>query len=213
MLGNDRGLLEKGLVWIGAKFPEGSLLGRSLAVGASWRTTGILLHIARALPYISLFVLVAELFHNYFAAVANALEHTKQAGRIVAARQWSEQLWAMARRLKQDFPTEVDIDLGTDMQKLYDREIGFPWRESVNLIFDLDAFREGFDDGLRLMRSHTNNVLFNANKIIDETLLADGLTPCMIRTLWAKGVIHPGKARAIVMEQFADIVLAQTPDI
>ena len=214
VLGDDPGgIFEKAVVWAGAKFPEGSLLSRSMVAGASWRTTGLLVHLTRALPYITLIQFVGEIFHNYLAEFANALERTKQVGKIVAVRQWAVSLWVRARTLQKDFPTEVDIDLGTDMQKLYDTEIGFPATTSFNLIFNLDAFTEGFEDGVRLIRSHTNFVLFDANKIIDETLLRAGLTPCMIRTLWAKGIIHPGRARAIVMEQFADLVLERTPDI
>jgi hypothetical protein len=194
-------VISKALRWAEATY-EGTRFGRVAAF------------LRAAKPYYTLALLVAEMFKDYLATYADALQRWENKGKLVAIRAWADGLYGMTTRLQDNFPTSIHVDLGTsdsELQHIYDVAIGFPVRESFNVIMDMDRFRKGFDEGKALIEKEANEVVLESDRIIDAVLAQDNYTPCMIRILRESGLIDPSKSRALVMRQYAETILDQLP--
>ena len=71
--------------------------------------------------------------------------------------------------------------------------------------------KKGFDEGVKLIETESNEVLSKSDQIIDDVLRRGGLDACKIRVLRDAGIVDPAKSRAVVMREYARSILEKTP--
>lgn len=195
------------------------------------RLTPISVHISRALPYIGIATLVGEMFWNFLKEQSNTLEKWEQAGKLTAIRQWARRLESLTFQRQDDFPEKVEIDLvayaaelrlenplvpylqGPYFEALYHEEEYQTDGVVSTFIFGPDHMKKGFDEGAQLIEKEANEMLSKSERIIDEVLKQGGLDACKIRVLRDAGIIDPAKFRALVMREFARLILQKTPKV
>ena len=73
--------------------------------------------------------------------------------------------------------------------------------------------QKGFNEALLLVEAEAREMLSRTDRIIDQALVDAGLDSCKIRVLREQGIIDPARARALVMGQYARLLLDRLPKI
>jgi len=210
-----------------SKFP-------ALGVGATEITVPFLITITRALPYIGIVTFVWSMFANYLHELENTLKHWEQLGKLTAVRQWARRLHHLSIKHEDDFPETISIDLvayKNILQSVYggltyvnnEYFVTLYYQEQIDgaggaltysaFIFAPDNMKKGFDEGVLLMEKEAAEVLSKAEEILDRALAEQGLDPCKINVLKSGGYISMASIRALIMRQYASLILDKTPKL
>jgi hypothetical protein len=185
------------------------VLGASSAIGAPYLIT-----ITRALPYLSIATLIVQMFTNLLGEYAVSLDNWKEVGKRTAIRAWVRKLRSLTFQLKDNFPITVNINIGNDVIELYLEEQRLEtMREPIPFIRHKNKMLEGFEEGIKLIEKEVQELLFKSDYIIDQSLYQNGLDACKIKVLRDQGIIDSGKTRALIMRQYADMILKKVPKV
>jgi len=204
----------------------------ALGIGATEITVPFLITITRALPYVGIVTFVWSMFANYLHELENTLKHWEQLGKLTAVRQWARRLYRLSIKHADDFPETINIDLVAykeQLQSIYggltyvnnEYFVTLYYQEQIDevagvlkysaFIFAPDNMKKGFDEGVALMEKEAAEVLSKAEEILDRALTEQGLDPCKINVLKSGGYISMASIRAIIMRQYASLILDKTP--
>jgi len=190
------------------------LVERIPALGlGTFRLTSFAVHVTRAMPYVGIVTMIGEMFWNYLKEHSNTLERWEQVGKLTAIRRYARELRAMAHLRKEDFPETIDIQVGSDVIAEYFREQLDEYGTFSPFVFAPERMQKGFNEALLLVEAEAREMLSRTDRIIDQALVDAGLDSCKIRVLREQGIIDPARARALVMGQYARLLLDRLPKI
>jgi hypothetical protein len=168
------------------------------------------------------FTIPFEMWMDFAQAQVEAVRFYYLKGRLTAFRQWLRELSHLARTRAANFPASIDIDL---TQVLPSLEVYYIARymnersaESMSndpaavRLFATD-FKEGFDDQVVQMPFLGEYLMQESDEVLAELARRSDLEPCKIELLHKLGIIDLSLARAQLIEQFADELLARLPPI
>lgn len=160
--------------------------------------------------FIELSILVpVELYANFLEDQQATVDHFVYIGRLVATRQYLEQLRSLARR--PNFPDTIRIDLsvtGGESAALarYRFETGY-----VPLPIFLEDIERGFAEQLTKLESLQAALIEAADQIVTEVLNEVQLSPCKTQVLIDTGVIDLKDLRARGLDLVSTALLDKLP--
>jgi hypothetical protein len=138
-----------------------------------------------------------------------AVEAWERKGKLVAVRQWLEELEFLARH--GPVPDEPAIDLGDDYLARYAAELHVNRNSPEAFIPYPPEFQKGFEEGKEAMERVGKDIVKRADETSAKALAKLNFTPCEIQVLKDAGVFDVEAIRSQTVAAIARLILGKLP--
>jgi len=158
-----------------------------------------------------------DLWNRTAEAEEAADQVAENIGRFTAIRQWLRVL--IGRAGTENLPDDFEIDLSMlgeahpfiaryvlEQIQNFDMSI-------FRFIYDPDRARAGFDEGVRVMRKVSKEIVERADEAVAEILRQPGMDACKVKVLQEAGIIDLDELRGRIIMQIAAGLLKLVPEV
>ena len=168
--------------------------------------------------YGAVFTIPWELWKQVLEAQQEAVEKSEAMGKIVAIRQWLQEVILLT--YQQPFRKYPSIDLGGP-NAYWQRYLDELRLEYTNVdpsravlgVYSPDDMKKGFSEGAELMERVGPEILEKAEEAASEAIGKLNVDPCKVNHLIAAGLLDLDKVRALLIRQVVDALRDKVPRV